>query len=193
MTDELTNPGGPSVGKTTLAQHLARDLDMVHLQPDEMIRDLSRFGTASAFDGLRTAKDRKGQMSEIMTLLLLKMEIHDKLKDGRRVFLMDNFPKTMLQFYDFERQFGYQFTLRRNATCAGMASRFHNDPGTRIWEDYLRESTAFSNRDREFQRCSRFQTQAMRVEADHPFKKYYRQIRRVIRVFLNAPKVEPAP
>lgn len=101
---ERSHPGGPGAGKTTLCARLAEDLGLIHLCPGQMLRKIEETGPLGTWNVVKDAI-HEGKLCPIGLIMhLLQREIVLRMREsGARTFLIDGFPRSTEQFFDFSR------------------------------------------------------------------------------------------
>lgn len=95
--------GGPGSGKGTQCLKLAKDYNYAHISAGDVLREEVAKGTSLGKELENLMKE--GQMvSSETTLRLLKKAMHKR--DDQDGFLIDGFPRTLDQVYDFEKVIG---------------------------------------------------------------------------------------
>ena len=88
--------GPPGAGKGTQAERLRDDLGLCHLATGDLLRRHRAEGTAL---GLEAAAymDAGGLVPDRLVVTMLLDALPDDVRDGRRGFLLDGFPRTLPQ------------------------------------------------------------------------------------------------
>ncbi|KAL2010542.1 hypothetical protein VTN00DRAFT_6349 [Thermoascus crustaceus] len=119
--------GGPGAGKSTLCARLAEDLGLIHLCPGEMLREFEYTGPLGVWYVVKEAMD-EGKLCPIgLIMYLLQAQILRHMKHGARAFLIDGFPRSTDQFFDFSRHTQYckvKFALHIKCSPMTMYHRF---------------------------------------------------------------------
>ena len=99
--------GGPGVGKGTHCHRLAKDLDLVHVSVGELLRAKPKKAL------LENGIDIEGRMRDGLLAPVeivhgtLQSFLFKEIKEGKRVFLVDGFPRNLEQVQYFETQVGH--------------------------------------------------------------------------------------
>ena len=99
--------GGPGVGKGTHCNWLAKDLDLVHVSVGELLRAKPKKAL------LENGIDIEGRMREGLLAPVeivhetLQSFLFKEIREGKRVFLVDGFPRSLEQVRYFETQVGH--------------------------------------------------------------------------------------
>lgn len=99
--------GGPGVGKGTQCKWLAEELDIVHVSVGELLRAKPK--KALLEDGI----DIEGRMREGLLAPVeivqetLQSFLVKEMGEGKSVFLIDGFPRSLEQALYFEEKVGY--------------------------------------------------------------------------------------
>lgn len=95
--------GGPGSGKGTQCLKLAKDYNYAHISAGDVLREEVAKGTSLGKE-LETLMKEGQMVSSETTLRLLKKAMHKR--DDQDGFLIDGFPRTLDQVYDFEKVIG---------------------------------------------------------------------------------------
>lgn len=114
--------GGPGVGKSTQCSRLARDIDIVHFS----VGDLLRIVPPSPLRDLIDSQMRSGGLvpNEII-LPSLQNQIDAKMREGKRRFIVDGFPRNLDQAVMFEEEMVKRAPPPR--TISRIQRFFHTD------------------------------------------------------------------
>ena len=96
--------GGPGVGKGTQCTWLAKDLELVHVSVGDLLRAKAKQDPME--DGIDIeGRMREGLLSPVEVVQkILKSFLVKKMKEGKSIFLVDGFPRSMEQARHFEAQ-----------------------------------------------------------------------------------------
>ena len=104
MPAHCNDIGGPGVGKGTQCTWLARDLELVHVSVGELLRAKAKkdpMEDGIDIEGLM----RDGLLSPVEVVLkTLKSFLVKEMKEGKSIFLVDGFPRSLEQARHFEAQ-----------------------------------------------------------------------------------------
>ena len=99
--------GGPGVGKGTHCNWLAKDLDLVHVSVGELLRAKPK--KALLENGIDIeARMREGLLAPVEIVHeTLQSFLVKEIREEKRVFLVDGFPRSLEQVRYFETQVGH--------------------------------------------------------------------------------------
>ena len=99
--------GGPGVGKGTQCTWLAKDLDLVHVSVGDLLRALPK--EALLEDGIDIeGRMRDGLLAPVEIVQeTLQSFLVTEMREGKSVFLVDGFPRSLEQAHYFETHVGH--------------------------------------------------------------------------------------
>lgn len=94
--------GGPGVGKGTQCTWLANDLDLVHVSVGDLLRAEAK--KLLMEDGIDIeGRMRDGLLAPVEVVQkTLKTFLVKEIKEGKSIFLVDGFPRSLEQAHHFE-------------------------------------------------------------------------------------------
>lgn len=96
--------GGPGVGKGTQCKRLAADFDFAHFSVGDLLRaEQNRSGTTLRGVIDRCMREGKIVPAEI-AVTLMKRKMIREAANGKKMFLIDGFPRNMEQVRLFEKE-----------------------------------------------------------------------------------------
>ena len=104
MPAHRNNIGGPGVGKGTQCTWLAKDLKIVHVSVGDLLRAKAKRDPME--DGIDIERRmREGLLSPVEVVQkTLKSFLVKEMKEGKTIFLVDGFPRSLEQARHFEAQ-----------------------------------------------------------------------------------------
>ncbi|KAL8881212.1 MAG: hypothetical protein Q9198_001539, partial [Flavoplaca austrocitrina] len=94
--------GGPGVGKGTQCARVAKEFDFCHISVGDLLREEAKSPTSPYRDFIPESIQKSVLLPAQLTTLLLKQEIGRAQVGGTRRFLLDGFPRSVVQATDFE-------------------------------------------------------------------------------------------
>ncbi|KAE8380844.1 P-loop containing nucleoside triphosphate hydrolase protein [Aspergillus bertholletiae] len=188
--------GGPGSGKSTVATKLAADLGLIHLNPDEIVHRLEITGPEGEWLAVESTMDEHGTVPDNILSFLLKIEISKHLNAHRRVFLIDDFPRSYAQFMDFTSICGYGLTISLDVSTATLMRRLM--PETRSFservaqmEDFLKREDAFASAELALYPHANFRDSLVKVCAELQVEEFYPHLKDLVARKLASPKTTP--
>ena len=107
MPAHSDNIGGPGVGKGTQCTRLAKELDLVHVSVGDLLRAKPK--EALLEDGFDIeGRMRDGLLAPVHIVQeTLQSFLDEEMRKGKRVFLVDGFPRSLEQAHHFEKGVGH--------------------------------------------------------------------------------------
>ena len=104
MPANRNDTGGPGVGKGTQCTWLAKDLELVHVSVGELLRAEAK--KLLMDDGIDIeGRMRDGLLAPVEVVQkTLKTFLVKEMKEGKSIFLVDGFPRSLEQARQFEAQ-----------------------------------------------------------------------------------------
>ena len=94
--------GGPGVGKGTQCARVAKEFDFHHICVGDLLREEAKSPTSPYRDLIPESISKSVLLPAQLTTMLLKREIGRAQADGVTRFLLDGFPRSVVQATDFE-------------------------------------------------------------------------------------------
>ena len=94
--------GGPGVGKGTQCARVAREFDFNHVCVGDLLREEAKSPTSPYRDFIPESISKSVLLPAQLTTMLLKREMGSAPAGGARRFLLDGFPRSVVQAADFE-------------------------------------------------------------------------------------------
>ena len=94
--------GGPGVGKGTQCARVAKDFDFHHICVGDLLREEAKSPTSPYRDFIPESISKSVLLPAQLTTMLLKREMERAQADGAKRFLLDGFPRSVVQAADFE-------------------------------------------------------------------------------------------
>lgn len=102
MKGRVNKVGGPGTGKGTQCEKLTKEWDFVHLSTGDLFRaEENREGSQHAAT-IRQSMQVGELVSTEITIELLQNAVQEHVREDRRKFLIDGFPRKMDQAVAFE-------------------------------------------------------------------------------------------
>ena len=94
--------GGPGVGKGTQCNRVAEEFDFHHISVGDLLREEAKSPTSPYKDFIPESIQKSVLLPAQLTTLLLKQEMGRAQAEGIRRFLLDGYPRSIVQAADFE-------------------------------------------------------------------------------------------
>ena len=94
--------GGPGVGKGTQCARVAKEFDFHHICVGDLLREEAKSPSSPYRDFIPESISKSVLLPAQLTTVLLKREMGRAQADGARRFLLDGFPRNIVQAADFE-------------------------------------------------------------------------------------------
>lgn len=169
--------GGPGAGKGTQCTKLVKDYGFIHLSAGDLLR-LEQNREGSKYGELIKHYIKEGLIvPQEVTIALLEQAIRENVKNGKKKFLVDGFPRKMDQAIAFEEQIvPSKFTLFFDCPEKIMLNRLLERGKTSGRADDNIESIK-----------KRFKTF---IETSMPVVDYFEKKNKVVRVYCDQPVEE---
>jgi adenylate kinase family enzyme len=103
------------VGKSTQCSRVAKEFNFHHISVGYLLQEEARSPTSPYRDFIPESIKKSVLLPAQLTTLLLKQDMGKAQAKGKRRFLLDGFPRSVLQAVDFETKVCMQ-TPYRNST-----------------------------------------------------------------------------